>query len=101
MWDEDRLHLSPLGHERVAAIVAEALDLPGDGSWRQPLPAASPVPWRRARQEDLRWARRYAAPWVVRRVRGRSSGDGVTAKRPTLDVLRPRPDPGEGPGGAA
>jgi hypothetical protein len=29
------------------------------------------------------------APWVVRRVRGRSSGDGRTAKRPTLGPVLP------------
>jgi hypothetical protein len=30
------------------------------------------------------WAQRYFTPWIVRRLRGRSSGDGRTAKRPEL-----------------
>lgn len=91
MWAEDRLHLSPEGHARVAAIVGEALGLPGDGSWRQPLPPAPRLPWTRARADDLRWAGRYVAPWVVRRVRGRSSGDGRAPKRPDLEVVTRNP----------
>jgi hypothetical protein len=30
---------------------------------------------------------RHAAPWVIRRVRGRSSGDGRIAKRPELSPV--------------
>jgi lysophospholipase L1-like esterase len=33
---------------------------------------------------DLRWAREYAGPWVQRRLRGVSSGDGLPPKRPDL-----------------
>jgi hypothetical protein len=33
---------------------------------------------------DMRWAREHAAPWVARRVRGVSTGDGIEAKRPEL-----------------
>jgi hypothetical protein len=33
---------------------------------------------------DARWARIHAAPWVARRVRGVSTGDGVNPKRPEL-----------------
>ena len=40
--------------------------------------------WLAARQLDARWARRYAAPWVRRRLRGVSSGDGVQPKRAEL-----------------
>jgi lysophospholipase L1-like esterase len=29
LWSADRLHASPLGHERIAAAIAHALDLPG------------------------------------------------------------------------
>ncbi|WP_329082785.1 SGNH/GDSL hydrolase family protein [Streptosporangium sp. NBC_01469] len=42
LWSQDRLHAGPLGHERIAAAVAHALQLPGSGdSWTHPLP--SPV----------------------------------------------------------
>jgi hypothetical protein len=33
---------------------------------------------------DLHWARAHAAPWVARRVRGISTGDGRQPKRPEL-----------------
>jgi hypothetical protein len=33
---------------------------------------------------DARWARVYFAPWLSRRIRGRSSGDGISPKRPLL-----------------
>lgn len=40
LWSTDRLHTSPLGHARIAAAVAQALDLPGsDATWTHPLPA--------------------------------------------------------------
>jgi lysophospholipase L1-like esterase len=84
LWSEDRLHLGPAGHRRVAAHTLAALGLPADEAWLAALPAAPPVPWVRARQEDLRWARRHLAPWLQRRLTGRSSGDGLAPKRPTL-----------------
>ncbi|MFC6832884.1 SGNH/GDSL hydrolase family protein, partial [Streptomyces goshikiensis] len=37
---------------------------------------------------ELRWAASFAGPWVGRRLRGRSSGDGRTAKRPRLLPVR-------------
>jgi lysophospholipase L1-like esterase len=84
LWSEDRLHLAPVGHRRVAAHVLTALDLAPDPSWFD-----SPGPpvrrsWPAARAADLRWTRQHLAPWVRRRLTGRSSGDAVTPKRPTL-----------------
>ena len=84
LWGDDRLHLGPAGHRRVAAHALEALGLPADEAWRAPLPAAVPVPWVRARQGDLHWARRHVAPWLQRRLTGRSSADGLVPKRPEL-----------------
>ncbi|MEU8247622.1 GDSL-type esterase/lipase family protein [Nonomuraea sp. NPDC048916] len=85
MWSSDRLHANSLGHARIAAAVAHALGLPGsDGDWALPLaPQPRPAGWQVAATE-LRWAASFAGPWVVRRLRGRSSGDGFTAKRPLL-----------------
>ncbi|UVJ41541.1 SGNH/GDSL hydrolase family protein [Arthrobacter sp. CJ23] len=96
MWDEDRLHFSPLGHHTVAAMVLESLNVAHtlEPLFPKPLPARS---WREARTEDLVWAREYFVPWVIRRLRHRSSGDGITPKRPTpgpvfgpADVTLPR-----------
>ena len=82
MWAADRLHLSSEGHRRVARLAAATMLGPdAEPEWAQPLP-----PVRRSRaaaaREDAAWARGHLAPWVRRRLQGRSSGDGRTAKRP-------------------
>jgi lysophospholipase L1-like esterase len=84
MWSEDRLHLSPAGHRRVAAHVLKALGLTPDEQWLVVPPRPAATPWLAARGADLRWARQHLAPWIMRRLRGRSSGDLITAKRPLL-----------------
>lgn len=89
LWSDDRLHANSAGHARVAAALADALGLPGsDATWAEPLP----LPVRRRPHEVARaeaaWVRRHLAPWVARRVRGQSSGDGVTCKRAELAPVR-------------
>ena len=85
LWAVDRLHAGPEGHERLAAAAAQALGLPGaDDAWTRgfgPPPRAG-LPAAAAR--ELSWAVRFLAPWIGRRVRGTSSGDGRSAKRPEL-----------------
>jgi hypothetical protein len=95
LWHEDRLHLAPAGHVRVAAAVLEVLGVDDPallggvpGWWREPLaPGARPA--RRADVlADVRWVRRYLTPWVIRRLRGVSSGDGLQPKHLELvDVV--------------
>ncbi|MCT1775815.1 SGNH/GDSL hydrolase family protein [Brachybacterium sp. p3-SID957] len=83
MWAEDRLHFSPTGHQTIAVEVLDTLGVPheldrielGDE-------LDEPRPRREARHEDLQWAREHLGPWVVRRIRGVSSGDGIAPKRP-------------------
>ncbi|QOD04641.1 SGNH/GDSL hydrolase family protein [Pseudarthrobacter sp. BIM B-2242] len=90
MWDADRLHFSPLGHHTIAAMVLDSLNV--NHTLEPLLPKSLPQrTWREARSGDLVWARTHFVPWVVRRLRNRSSGDGITAKRPT-------PGPVFGPG---
>ncbi|GAA0474772.1 SGNH hydrolase [Paractinoplanes deccanensis] len=84
MWAPDRLHLSPAGHRRVAGHVLNALGVGCDDQWMLVPPRPEPTPWLLARGADLRWAREHLAPWVGRHLRGHSSGDHVTAKRPRL-----------------
>jgi len=80
-WDGDRLHLSSEGHELAARAALEELDL-GDASWRTPRAAPlPPQPWRRI-GGHVAWASRHLAPWLGRRLRGRSSGDGHAPKQP-------------------
>jgi lysophospholipase L1-like esterase len=84
-FSPDRLHLASAAHERVARLVARTLGLPAADP-QEPLPAdgsAAPV----SRHDDLQWAREHFLPWVGRHIRGRSSGDGLTPKRPDLEPL--------------
>jgi lysophospholipase L1-like esterase len=87
MWAPDRLHFSPIGHQSIARMVLAALNVDNDleAFAADPLP---PRPWRQARTEDMGWAREYLLPWVLRRVRHQSSGDGVAPKRPTPGSIR-------------
>lgn len=87
LWSIDRLHLAPSGHRRVAAHVLTALEVAvPDGWWDEPAFPAKRS-WPVARAHDLRWAGTHLLPWVKRRLTGRSSGDDVLAKRPTLGPL--------------
>lgn len=86
MWDEDRLHFSPLGHHTIAAMVLDTLNVDHALDPVQPRPPHERT-WRAARVDDAVWARHHLFPWVVRRLRGRSSGDGVTPKRPNIEPL--------------
>ncbi|GAA2157015.1 SGNH/GDSL hydrolase family protein [Kitasatospora kazusensis] len=83
-WSDDRLHLSPEGHQRVALLAARALGLTVDEDPDAPWPARpAPTP-ADVRRENLQWARSHLLPWVGRRLRGESSGDHMAAKRPDL-----------------
>lgn len=83
MWAPDRLHFSPVGHQTIARMVLDALNVPHELEpfEAEPLPRQS---WRRARIDDIGWAREHLAPWILRRLRNESSGDGVTPKRPVF-----------------
>lgn len=86
-WCEDRLHLNGEGHRRVALRACEALGMPTEQDWNEPWPEPPELSWSEQRAEDIRWAREYLAPWISRRLRGVSSGDGRQAKRPCLERL--------------
>ncbi len=87
-WSEDRLHLSSEGHRRMALRVCEVLGVPVEDDWNRQWPPTERRDWRIARQEDLHWAREFLVPWIGRRLTGRSSGDDVSCKRPSLEPLR-------------
>jgi lysophospholipase L1-like esterase len=87
MWAEDRLHLGPLGHRAVAIEVLDTLGVRHHLELPDPTGSLGDTPFRAGTRADLEWLLRHAAPWVRRRLTGRSSGDGVTPKRPTLEPI--------------
>ncbi|KQR54556.1 GDSL family lipase [Leifsonia sp. Leaf336] len=86
-WSADRLHLNALGHARVASNVLTALDVPVPPEWGVAEVEAAPAGERSRRTAD--YYRRYVLPWIGRRLTGRSSGDGRTAKIAELTVVDP------------
>lgn len=89
-WCADRLHANSRGHEWIAAMAATELGVPvPDGDWNAELPPHRPPPRPLRLASDAAWMGRHLAPWVVRRIRGRSSGDGIDPKRPELAPVHP------------
>jgi len=101
-WAEDRVHLSSHGHRVLSYRAAEALGLPGAlevgaldiAMHEEP---GSHDAWTRT----WPWLRRHAIPWAIRRIRGRTAGDGLSAKHEELVPVLPRnaarPAPTESP----
>lgn len=88
MWAPDRLHFSRYGHHAIAMLVLDALGVQHDLTHMEP----EPLPHRTRQQmavENLNWAREHLAPWVVRRLRGQSSGDTIHPKRPEPGPVLP------------
>ncbi|MFF9649391.1 SGNH/GDSL hydrolase family protein [Streptomyces sp. NPDC014622] len=83
-WDDDRLHLSPEGHTRVALRAAQVLGIEVPADPDQPWPPQAQRGTLEVRRDDIHWAREHLVPWIGRRLRGESSGDHVEAKRPDL-----------------
>jgi lysophospholipase L1-like esterase len=83
MWAGDRLHLSTDGHELVAEAVLAVLGVtPGAGTRMRQDPVARS--WLADRRSDAQWVSTYLAPWLGRKLRGRSAGDFVDPKLPEL-----------------
>lgn len=81
LWDDDRMHMGPAGHQRMAIEVLGVLGVEHD---LQPLPLPDLVVPARADavRANATWLRTSAAPWVHRRLTGRSSGDGLDPRFP-------------------
>jgi lysophospholipase L1-like esterase len=92
LWAPDRLHLNAYGHTEVAIAVLAALGVehPLAAAELGPREVLSPAA---RRGQNLQWAREHALPWVRRRLRGESSGDTLTAKRPVLAPVESAPIP--------
>lgn len=91
MWADDRIHMTPEGHRRVALAAYAALGhTPEDDTWEVPLPPVDAPPRREWARANREWMRTHLGPWVHRRLTGRSSGDGRVAKRPDLSPYESR-----------
>jgi lysophospholipase L1-like esterase len=78
--DKDRLHLNPAGHHRVAQGVLQKIGGPHDPNWRSDLPALPRRSFIAKTYDDVRWFVTFLIPWMSRRIRGVSSGDGRSPK---------------------
>lgn len=89
LWADDKVHLRSRGHRFLAYRAAEVLGVPDaealgglDDALHaddDPVLAGS-------------WLRRDALPWVWRRLRGRTAGDGIAPKHSGYVVIRGRGD---------
>ena len=88
LWCDDRLHLNSEGHRRLAKGMESLID-PNVSSteWMEDLEPAGPRPLHHRLAGEARWAGAFLAPWVWRRITGKSSGDGRDPKRPELSPL--------------
>jgi lysophospholipase L1-like esterase len=116
LWCHDRLHLNPEGHSRLARamlallegqatgrteLTLESASQEGVPDWAVELPPPPELPRATTIRRDLGWTFRYLLPWIGRRLAGRSSGDGRTAKRPELAPAADLSAPGAGASGVA
>jgi lysophospholipase L1-like esterase len=85
LWDRDRVHLSPLGHQVMAQRVLHLLpSAPAAAS----APLFVPAPTAGATLlANVRWAAAFAAPWVVRRLRRMRPGAGIEPKATELTTV--------------
>lgn len=89
LWATDRLHMNPRGHQKLAGKVLEALDVtPVVDLGLEALPQLRKVSRVQTTRANVEWVREFALPWVGRRLRGTSSGDGMKPKYPELQSMR-------------
>ena len=93
LWSDDRLHANSAGHARIAEALAYHAGLHGSRDWAEPLAGSPPHGFGVAIRAELQWIRIHLAPWIWRHLHGRSSGDGITAKRPALAPVSPSATP--------
>lgn len=90
MWAADRVHLSSHGHRVLSYRAAAALGVPGAGelgALDHAMHAAEEI-----EADPLTtpaWLWQHARPWVGRRVRGRTAGDGLDPKHDRLVPVFP------------
>ncbi|MBV8965838.1 MAG: SGNH/GDSL hydrolase family protein [Mycobacteriaceae bacterium] len=83
MWDDDRIHLSPHGHRRIAVRVLDKLGVAHELT----CPDDAQMSGDRSFRADLYWAATFAAPWAFRRLRRLTPGAGVEPKLASLTAV--------------
>lgn len=87
-WSPDRLHANGVGHEYLMWGAAQALGLPDAADelreLRESVPPVQRKPLPLEVISEVRWVWTFLRPWVMRRIKGTSSGDGISAKRPEM-----------------
>lgn len=83
LWDDDRLHMSALGHKIMAKAVLEVLQQANDLE-DVVIPPEPELTAAEVRKDDIRWYREFLVPWISRRIKGTSSGDNIKPKYPKL-----------------
>jgi lysophospholipase L1-like esterase len=76
----DRLHMNSEGHHRAAQGVLAKLELPHDPKFREPHLRIETKSQMKQLRENIHWFFAFLLPWIWRRIRGRSSGDGRAPK---------------------
>lgn len=99
MWAEDKVHLNSAGHRLLAYKAAEVLGVPLAAELRN-LEHMLHDDTESDEISGVAWLRTHALPWMGRRLRGRTAGDGLSAKHTTyvavtgggqLETLRSEP----------
>ncbi len=84
-WCDDRLHLNSTGHQVMADGMFSLIEpLPEGQSWLGEITPRQLHGLHERVMAEARWAGAFLAPWIYRRMVGKSSGDGRLAKRPEL-----------------
>ena len=86
LWADDAVHLNPAGHRLLAYEAAARLGVPDAGPLGrlEQLLHSDAGEQATARCSGAAWLRHHVLPWAVRRVRGRTAGDGRAAKHAGL-----------------
>ena len=88
VFDTDRMHLNSFGHQYIAFAVLEALGISHDVA-QLPRPSLPELTRGERLASNVTWTREFLGPWIHRRLTGRSSGDAIAVKRPTLMPIEP------------
>lgn len=83
-WSPDRLHLNARGHHRVASIIVTTL-----GFDPANLPEVGDDIVSCEGQSQWEFYKEHFIPWVKRRIKGESSGDGRTGKYESWTRIEP------------